>query len=846
MRIFKSSIVKKILWVVLIMWCSWIFLNWYVGVGEATHAADDQGVQNNNLNPSTNSLSTIGLWQIMDMVLKLIYLLLRPLLVVAGLALDNTLVYASVFHLDAPLWKFRNMMKNFANFTLWFMVLFAIIKSILTNSWEWSLKDEKSPLGIIKITLIAGILIQASWFLLAALVDVSTIATYAVGWLPLSVLKNTTIGNKKILSVNSSIDLNKFDVLSTQWENFKVWYSTNYQDGNTTKKVELSPCRIESWYVVGRQYGDPKYLNSDVFWKNNDNMNACVLFWNQIVLFHELPMTAMQNDDVSYQAMLNRVIGENMNPDWTFLEWCNFFVRINWPSSGLNNFTCNTAALTTYKNGIVSTDSKDSFQWYIGSGFNFISSYNATNERTAKTIGIAWWTTWFESGNVLAMTTSDLIKKSKWFVGPLVTIYSSLLNFAQLTDSNITTIWETSGVFLIKAWVAIALFFPLIALALVLIARIGILRLYIVASPFIVIKESFKNFIKLGKLDEYLSLKSIIGIVFAPVVTVAALSISLIFMTALVNWFQSTSNRAEIQQTFGTQQIEPIITGNDAISLNGVAQIEFTKLPWWEAMDRFSRLMVNFFAIGLMRMIFFAALKSAKPLGEKIGGQVQTIWQNVFRTLPILPIGEGGKWVGIGSAAKVISNVPERFVNQLETTQQTQVKEWLYPETAAGGTTFTATQATKIVTEMWGWAWAPAAYEVATTENIQTMYKAINDLYTTEEERMKAAEKVAPVFGLTGSERYKKIISDEKIAIAKTPIDTYITSKKPTTKVDLEGFFNTAKDTDKTNIVAYFTATGTNWTYETTTSDGKKYTIKQIQDATDKTKFTYTATEITS
>jgi hypothetical protein len=51
-------------------------------------------------------------------MLKVMYLLLWPLLVIAGLALDNTLVYASIFHLDAPLWKFWNMMKNFANFTL--------------------------------------------------------------------------------------------------------------------------------------------------------------------------------------------------------------------------------------------------------------------------------------------------------------------------------------------------------------------------------------------------------------------------------------------------------------------------------------------------------------------------------------------------------------------------------------------------------------------------------------------------------------------------------------------------------------------------------------------------------
>ncbi|MEI7919041.1 MAG: hypothetical protein WCH65_02230 [bacterium] len=89
--------------------------------------------------------------------------------------------------------------------------------------------------------MIAGILIQASWFLVAAVVDISTIATYAVGGLPLSVLKNTTIGTQKILSVNSSIDLNKFDVLSPQGEGFKVWYSTKYKG----KPITISPCRIE-------------------------------------------------------------------------------------------------------------------------------------------------------------------------------------------------------------------------------------------------------------------------------------------------------------------------------------------------------------------------------------------------------------------------------------------------------------------------------------------------------------------------------------------------------------------------------------------------------------------------
>ena len=63
-------------------------------------------------------------------------------------------------------------------------------------------------------------------------------------------------------------------------------------------------------------------------------------------------------------------------------------------------------------------------------------------------------------------------------------------------------------------------------------------------------------------------------------VTVAALSISLIFMTALVNGFTSSGSSEEMNQTFGTQTITAIHTGNDAISFNNVAEIEFTKLPW--------------------------------------------------------------------------------------------------------------------------------------------------------------------------------------------------------------------------------------------------------------------------
>ena len=667
------------------MGCTSIFLNGYVGVSDvhAQSQTDTNGTK--KVDPGSSNINTMSIWQTLNMVLKMIYLLLWPLLVIAWLALDNTLVYASVFHLDAPLWQFWNMMKNFANFALWFMVLFAIIKSIFMNSWAWSAKDEKSPLGIIKTTLIAWVLIQASWFLVAALVDVSTIATYAVWGLPLSVLKNTTIGNQKILSVNSSLDLNKFNITSAGGEDFQVWYTTKH----TGQPLTISPCRVANSYVIWREYWDPKYKNTvalnaiDGF----SNLEVCVLFGNQLVMWNENALFA------------------SLPCSW----WCT------------------TTTKETYKQGM---DTLIATTWWdtrgaITGNLVYLSSWSA---------GIIAWTNFFNWTD--SLTISSIITRSKWFVGPLVTIYSSLLNFAQLTNTNITTASGTSGLFIIKALVAIALFFPLIALALVLIARIGVLWLYIVSSPFIILKESFKNLIKIEKLDKYLSINGVIGIIFAPVITVAALSISLIFMTALANGFGSTSTAPAIYETLGITKLADAQPWNDAISF-WPAQMEFSKLPWWDAMDRFSWLMINFFAIGLMRMIFFAALEANK-LGEKIGGEVEKFGTSFFKTLPILPIGD--KKYGVSGVAQGIWDTPKTWVSKRENEQGKLAEHFVFgddnnkksPEiisTTQASDIFTrATTPEKIKTEIMNLWVAESGIGNILTASTSNLYEAINKI----------------------------------------------------------------------------------------------------------------------
>lgn len=134
----------------------------------------------------------------------------------------------------------------------------------------------------IKKTLIAGVLIQASRFLLAALVDVSTIATYAVGGLPLSVIKNTDIGKQKILKVNSLIDLDKFSAF-TKGEGFDVRYTAKYKD----KELKISSCRVEKSRVIGREMMEPEYINVDKFDGDYAGYEICALFGKQLVMRKE-------------------------------------------------------------------------------------------------------------------------------------------------------------------------------------------------------------------------------------------------------------------------------------------------------------------------------------------------------------------------------------------------------------------------------------------------------------------------------------------------------------------------------------------------------------------------------
>ena len=111
--------------------------------------------------------------------------------------LTNNWVYWEILWLDAILWKYRNLVKNFANFWLWLYFLYEVFKW-LTNSAE-KIKDKLVWL------LIAWVWIQSSWFLTAAVVDLSTITLATAGAFPATIISDQ---EKVMDSVAGS--LNKF------------------------------------------------------------------------------------------------------------------------------------------------------------------------------------------------------------------------------------------------------------------------------------------------------------------------------------------------------------------------------------------------------------------------------------------------------------------------------------------------------------------------------------------------------------------------------------------------------------------------------------------------------------
>jgi hypothetical protein len=113
---------------------------------------------------------------IKDILQSFISIMSRGWIILAALAgkmMSNDRVFGAALHMDVYLRKIWNIMKNFANFALIAFLLGSLVKSLIS-------KEDLKIKELVTKTLIAGVLIQASRFMMGALVDVSTVAVSAI------------------------------------------------------------------------------------------------------------------------------------------------------------------------------------------------------------------------------------------------------------------------------------------------------------------------------------------------------------------------------------------------------------------------------------------------------------------------------------------------------------------------------------------------------------------------------------------------------------------------------------------------------------------------------------------
>lgn len=658
---------KKLLWYLAVLGLSFAVVS-PVLINNNVYAADDTTATSSETKKKESDRKDSA-WKFIDLILNLMYVVLRPMLFIAGIALDNSMVYGSVFNMDAPLRMFWNMTKNFANFILGFLVLFSILKWIF-SSFGGDKQDKRSPMNVIKKTLIAGVLIQASWFLTAALIDISTIATYSIGWMPASLLSSHTKEDKeKLLTRHSKFNLND------QSETFNIMSRPTANIEGQEEKIDISPCLVKTlWYksyIVWRKYSllrneddifdhrGKQYLNYDKTAVRNPHRNICAL-WNTIYFFNEFPNAIAKPGWTDYSTILHNNININ---SWAAEELtnCGFLIDVRSSESRhyINIKNCDENRLKTALWVEANDDSEENKK--REEEFNEIFGNLVWTDLKSERI----WLDYPQKDeaksrlfNTKNPTIGEIIDKAKWFMWPLSTIFISIMDFANLTTASqdavlMTWLWEM----LIRLWVWVGLIFPLIALAVVLFIRIWFLWMVIWASPLIVLANVFKDTFKLDKFMDKVSLSNIIKVAFAPVITVFALSISMVFMNTLATSFSS-------EDMTKLQPLYQFWIENADIE-NADTEYVYKTIFWYTIAypktldthagatgDFFSWLIVSFFGVWIMRFVLFAAIKASGTVWAA-GEKIKEFGENVFKTAPIIPFGDSR--VGAWTLGKAVS-----------------------------------------------------------------------------------------------------------------------------------------------------------------------------------------------
>lgn len=573
------------------------------------------------------------LWElanVLDQILSFLYLIMRPLLYVAGLAMDNSLIYGEWLGLTWLLYQFWTIMRSLANFVIVFLLVWTIGKQM--RDWaKWAKELGKTIMAI----MVSGIVINASWFLIWAMVDLSTIATYGVWTIPLK------------LSWGSE------------------WYCD--KDGKVIGEI-------------GKVDNTPK-ATAQQKW-----MNDIAKLWNcrPILATHgTMNLSDTFNAEAAQWKVYYSYEAKQVNP-WThyFLScpFKNGSLTTSWWNTFLNSFTLSgTYALANGATGMIAWDQK--VKDYLRKPDSIGSKYCVvwTNQimevpKNGKTDlygswyynAVIWWVNTLHSWWWLRIR--NLVETNKGMIGVMYTMYGNMLWFANIKTDVQTNSTESQIIqFLVKWFFGFAIMFPLIALCVVLMMRVAVLWMVVWFSPLLVLwwtlelmgikNEQLSSMMKW--IWEKLTLSNVVNLLFQPVLVVFVITMGMMFLDAL---------QATIVADNGFW--EALKCSNDSVSwqqccsMIDVVNICFEKFNAQAGTDAFFNYftftIVNIVGVMLLWFMVFAVMKSSK-ITEWAVSKIQWLGRNILWSIPVIPWFDGtpvwfdGAKEGLGKAFDTVT-----------------------------------------------------------------------------------------------------------------------------------------------------------------------------------------------
>ena len=152
-------------------------------------------------------------WDLARVINLVVSILSRIWILFAKIAwefLTNKWVYGEILWIDVLLWQYWTIVKNMANFCLWFYLVYFIFRWLI-----WQAKGSEDITKNLKRVLLWGLVawvwIQASWFLTSVIIDVSTITLSAVGAFPAQIISSVS-------DVELSIEQSVKDYMGGGWD----------------------------------------------------------------------------------------------------------------------------------------------------------------------------------------------------------------------------------------------------------------------------------------------------------------------------------------------------------------------------------------------------------------------------------------------------------------------------------------------------------------------------------------------------------------------------------------------------------------------------------------------------